>query len=98
MLYILLARKHPFQNSEKHYDIKLIKTGDCDYSDRAFPNVSMTARKLIFKMLKPDPNERITIEEALEDDWFKQFTRNRFVAPNRVVRIRGEDNDYPLDG
>lgn len=97
VLYVLLSRKHPFQISKECYDINKIKTGNCDYSDRAFPNISMLARNLIYNMLNPDPNERITIEEALEHEWFTQFARNRPVAPNLMVRIREEDND-PLDG
>jgi serine/threonine protein kinase len=36
------------------------------------------SKDLIIKLLEKDQNKRISLDEALAHDWFKEFHSNRF--------------------
>ncbi|XP_075485872.1 CBL-interacting protein kinase 2-like [Primulina tabacum] len=68
ILYVLLAGYLPFHDSNLMEMYR--KIGKAEFK---FPNwISPDARKLISKMLDPDPNTRISISKIMENSWFRK--------------------------
>ncbi|XP_073063053.1 CBL-interacting protein kinase 2-like [Primulina eburnea] len=68
ILYVLLAGYLPFHDSNLMEMYR--KIGKSEFK---FPNwISPDARKLISKMLDPDPNTRISISKIMENSWFRK--------------------------
>ncbi|OVA03633.1 Protein kinase domain [Macleaya cordata] len=68
ILYVLLAGFLPFQDDNVVAMYKKIYRGDF----RCPPWFSSESRKLITKLLDPNPKTRITIEKLMETSWFKK--------------------------
>ncbi|KAI4308267.1 hypothetical protein L6164_031359 [Bauhinia variegata] len=68
ILFVLLAGYLPFDDSNIMNLYKKISVADFTSP----PWLSFSARKLITRILDPNPMTRITIPEILEDEWFKK--------------------------
>ncbi|OHS96925.1 hypothetical protein TRFO_02047 [Tritrichomonas foetus] len=67
IMYTLLANKFPFD--DENVTNIIVKIISANYE---VPDVSFSAQKLIRAMLTPDPEERITADEALNSSYFIQ--------------------------
>ena len=70
IIYILLCGKYPFYGRSEEEITKKILTGNFNFDDKHFVNVSEAAKDLIRKCLIHDKNKRITIKEALRHEFF----------------------------
>lgn len=52
---------------------KRIRTGQYDFPDPEWTNVSQAAKDLIKGMLNVDPRKRLCIEDVLRNNWIAQF-------------------------
>ncbi|KQK03246.1 CBL-interacting protein kinase 5 [Brachypodium distachyon] len=68
ILFVLLAGYLPFQDSNLVEMYRKISKGDVRYPHWFTSDV----RKLLCKLLDPNPNSRITIEKLVEHPWFKK--------------------------
>ncbi|KAI4335562.1 hypothetical protein L6164_014198 [Bauhinia variegata] len=68
ILYVLLAGFLPFQDDNLMAMYKKIYRGDF----KCPPWFSSEARRLIIKLLDPNPNTRITISKIMESSWFRK--------------------------
>ncbi|KAE8714010.1 CBL-interacting protein kinase 5 [Hibiscus syriacus] len=68
ILYVLLAGFLPFQDNNLVSMYRKIYGGDF----KCPPWLSPEARRLITKLLDPNPNTRITISKVMESSWFKK--------------------------
>ncbi|XP_049346948.1 CBL-interacting serine/threonine-protein kinase 6-like [Solanum verrucosum] len=68
ILYVLLAGFLPFQDDNIMAMYKKIHKGDF----KCPPWMSSDAKKLIVKMLDPNPRTRITASRIMESNWFKK--------------------------
>ncbi|KAF3666016.1 CBL-interacting protein kinase 18 [Capsicum annuum] len=68
ILYVLLAGFLPFQDENIMAMYKKIYRGDF----KCPPWFSSESRKLIMKMLEPNPNSRITASKIMDSSWFKK--------------------------
>ncbi|GAA0145029.1 hypothetical protein LIER_05318 [Lithospermum erythrorhizon] len=75
ILYVLLAGFLPFQEDNIVSMYRKIYRGDF----RCPPWFSSEARKLVTKMLDPNPDSRITITKIMESVWFKKSVSNKKV-------------------
>jgi serine/threonine protein kinase len=73
ILYTMLARALPFHSSDRKKTFKLIKEADPDISSDPWPNISNECKDILMKMLKKDPKERISIDDALKHPWFEKY-------------------------
>ena len=70
ILYILLIGKPPFNGKNENAISFAIKKGKYDILNSQYESLSQNAKDLISKLLKYDPEERITAKEALNHPWF----------------------------
>ncbi|KAK1395879.1 Non-specific serine/threonine protein kinase [Heracleum sosnowskyi] len=75
ILYVLLAGFLPFQDDNIMAMYRKIYRGDF----KCPPWFSSDARRLITKMLDPNPNSRISISKIMQSSWFKKA-----VVPRRL--------------
>lgn len=72
ILYLLLVGYPPFWNERIETLLLSILQGNYTFPSPYWDSVSESAKDLIKKMLKVNPDERITASEALRHDWISQ--------------------------
>ncbi|XP_042482192.1 CBL-interacting serine/threonine-protein kinase 6-like [Macadamia integrifolia] len=87
ILYVLLAGFLPFQDDNIVAMYRKIYRGDF----KCPPWFSSEARRLITKLLDPNPNTRITIAKVMETSWFKK-------SLPKTVRTKEEMEFDSFDG
>ncbi|CAG9324815.1 unnamed protein product [Blepharisma stoltei] len=70
MMYLLLSGKHPFKGSSMKNLFRHIYNCQYNFSEPTWSKISNQAKNLIQRMFTKNPNNRITISEALRHDWF----------------------------
>ena len=85
ILYILLSGMPPFNGDTDEEIFSAINFGTYEMDIPEFRSVSLYAKQFIRKLLTYSPAERITIEEALNDDWFNIILKNEEVVLSRNV-------------
>ncbi|KAK7329945.1 hypothetical protein VNO77_24127 [Canavalia gladiata] len=88
ILYVLLAGFLPFQDDNMVAMYKKIYRGDF----KCPPWLSLEARRLITKLLDPNPNTRISISKVMESCWFKK------AVPKSMVRGKEKEKEKEEDG
>ncbi|KAI9126104.1 hypothetical protein K1719_003522 [Acacia pycnantha] len=87
ILYVLLAGFLPFQDDNLMAMYKKIYRGDF----KCPPWFSSDARRLITKLLDPNPSTRITISKIMDSPWFKK------TIPKSVVTKEEQEFDFDSD-
>jgi calcium-dependent protein kinase len=77
ILYRALTRKYPFIGRNEDETISFIIDKDHDCNNELLLGHSNEIQDLIKKLLKKDPNERPSAQEALNHEWFKKFNPRR---------------------
>ncbi|KAL6568774.1 CBL-interacting protein kinase 2 [Orobanche hederae] len=86
ILYVLLSGRLPFLDSNLMEMYR--KIGKAEFK---CPNwIPHDARKLIFKILDPNPNTRISISKIMENSWFRKSLRSKSVR-NAAETVVGAD-------
>lgn len=67
--YTLLCGYSPFRSESLQDLIEECKNGRVVFHDRYWKDVSKEAKSFILRLLKPDPPQRATSKEALQDPW-----------------------------
>ena len=71
VLYTLVSGLVPFQGVTKSDVYDESRNGNYSFRSGRFQDVSPECRDLISKMLMVEPDERISVKEALGHDWFE---------------------------
>ncbi|XP_048134257.1 CBL-interacting serine/threonine-protein kinase 6 [Rhodamnia argentea] len=87
ILYVLLAGYLPFQDDNIMAMYKKIYRGDF----KCPPWFSSDARRLVTKLLDPNPSTRITIAKVMESSWFKK-------SVPKTIRTKQELEFEAFDG
>lgn len=69
ILYILLCGYPPFSGKNEEEIFSKVKLGKVSFDPEDWDKITVEAVNLIKKLLKSNPKERITAEEALNDPW-----------------------------
>ena len=88
ILFVLLAGCLPFQDDNLVAMYKKIYRGDF----KCPPWFSAEARRLITKLLDPNPNTRITISKIMESPWFKK------AVPKSMLRAKEDEEEEEKEG
>lgn len=86
ILYVLLAGFLPFQDENIMAMYKKIYRGDF----KCPPWFSPEARRLITKMLDPNPNSRITTSKIMDSSWFKK-------SVPRTLKNKDNEEEFAVD-
>lgn len=98
ILFVLMAGYLPFDDSNLMNLYRKIHRADVRFP----PWFSSGARKLIVRILNPNPKHRITIPQILQDSWFKKgYTLPKFVEENTtsledVIAVFNETSEEHL--
>ena len=69
IMYILLCGYPPFKGKNHKEIFDKIKTGKFSFAASEWKNVSREAKVMIKKMLTFNPEERVSAQQALDDEW-----------------------------
>ena len=71
MLYLLLGGYAPFDSDKGPQDtVRQVAEGKYKFHNKYWRDISLEAKDLITKMLQVNPDDRCSLEEALESPWF----------------------------
>lgn len=95
-MYTILSGEFPFPENNSNTR-KAIINGEYDFDDIIWTNISNSAKDLIQSMLQVDPNKRISIQNALQHQWFKEYYKeyNRQFYRSSLQRNRQYDVQPP---
>ncbi|KAL0346249.1 UNVERIFIED_CONTAM: Calcium-dependent protein kinase [Sesamum radiatum] len=89
ILYILLCGIPPFWAETEQGVAQAIIRSVVDFKRDPWPKVSDKAKDLVKKMLNPDPKQRLTAQEVLDQQCcYCMLQGNAKSAPNETVRAR----------
>ncbi|CAM9234655.1 unnamed protein product [Ectocarpus fasciculatus] len=89
-IYVLLAGKPPFYDRDQKKMFRAIKSGNYNFDDEFWQEVSDDAKDLITKLLTVDPTRRMTASEACKHPWLNIDDTNRSSdnLSNRLVKLK----------
>ncbi len=73
LIYVMIAGIEPFHHDDDHVLVENIKTASFDFEEDAFDSVDKSVKMLIIDMLRPLPEGRLTVKQALKNAWFSQL-------------------------
>lgn len=73
IMYILLCGQPPFKGKNHKEIFEKIRAGKYSFSQPEWTTISREAKSLIRKMLTYNPDERVSAEEALNDEWIHEY-------------------------
>lgn len=86
LAYILLSGQPPFQGKDDRETVKLIKSGQVLFPPMRWRHVSTNGRNFIESLLKVNPQERMSAEQALAHPWLtKQVSQEEDVELEEEV-------------
>jgi len=74
--YMLLSGKKPFWANQRDVIISKIMKGQCSFDGPRWRNISNEAKQFVKSLLKVDPNERLSAEQAFDSPWIAQYSKN----------------------
>jgi serine/threonine protein kinase len=81
VIYVILGGYAPF-DADDHELPKIICEGHFEFHPKYWDDVSQRAKSLISSLLKVDPQERATIEEALNSEWLRRRDKDTIRKSN----------------
>lgn len=93
VLYVLTFLSLPFGGPDVQAQLRRIRRGEVRIPRWAKPDL----RNLLKRLLDPNPNTRITIDEIKEDPWFKKGYREIKVCHEKNVEWEEEDRPKSLN-
>ena len=74
-MYILLCGYPPFKGKNHKEIFDRIQSGKYSFSANEWKNVSREAKVMIKKLLTYNPEERVTAEEAYNNEWITTYSK-----------------------
>ncbi|OIV99428.1 hypothetical protein TanjilG_17238 [Lupinus angustifolius] len=88
ILYILLCGVPPFWAETEEGIAQAIIRSNLDFTRDPWPKVSEEAKDIVKRMLDPNPQTRVTVQEVLEHSWIQNKDRARNISLGDQVRMR----------
>ena len=84
-LYQILCGYPAFNDPDADKTLKAIKEGNFTFDGDEWEEVSDEAKDLIVKFLQVNPDDRITIADALEHPWIINYSLSDIVSKEMVI-------------
>ena len=84
--HALICGALPFDNNDRDELIRLTKEEPFRFLDPMWEEVSLPCRELIDRLMIKNPDERITLQETLDHDWFKNV-RHKYRRNTSKVNV-----------
>mmetsp|Transcript_121632 Transcript_121632/g.242308 ORF Transcript_121632/g.242308 Transcript_121632/m.242308 type:complete len:500 (-) Transcript_121632:244-1743(-) len=99
IMYVMLCGYPPFGGEQDEDVLAKVRLGNFSFPSKEWKNISDDAKELIRHMLKLNPKERFTAQQALTHDWIKKKAPK--AAPialqaNFVDKLRGFRSQHKL--
>jgi len=88
ILFILLGGYPPFYDEHEPRLFMKIRRGQYSFDDPVWAKVSDLAKDLIRKLLTTDPDKRLSADEALKHEWFKDVSVSSNVLSGTMAHFR----------
>jgi len=88
ILYILLSGKPPFAGKSDDVILEKIRIGKYNMQIKEFDNISNEAKDLIQKLLEKNPKKRLSAQEALKHNWFKNLDIKSTIIESNLDKIK----------
>ncbi|CAD8143599.1 unnamed protein product [Paramecium octaurelia] len=88
ILYILLCGYPPFVGKTENQILEKVKLGKFTFDPDDWDTVSKEAKEFIIKLLKMDPNQRLSAKQALEDPWLVKYTPSTQINKKVLNNLR----------
>ncbi|KAI4370406.1 hypothetical protein MLD38_018761 [Melastoma candidum] len=88
ILYILLCGVPPFWAETEEGIAQAIVRGEINFTRDPWPKVSAEAKDLVKKLLSPNPYDRLTVQEVLEDPWIQNTEKASNISLGENVGLR----------
>lgn len=86
--YILLCGYPPFNGRNEVEVFNKIRTCDYEFPEEHWGYISDDAKDFIARLLHPDPNKRMTPEQALAHKWLYHTPENNLLDPEVLNRLK----------
>ncbi|CAD8060260.1 unnamed protein product [Paramecium sonneborni] len=88
ILYILLCGYPPFVGKSENQILDRVKLGKFSFDPDDWDTVSNEAKEFITKLLRMDPNKRLSAKQALEDPWLIKYAPSTQVNKKVLNNLR----------
>lgn len=98
-MYIMLVGTPPFNGEEDDDILNAVKIGHYDTTLPQYQRLSPSAKDLMSKLLKYQPKDRITAEDALKHPWFdtEDIKRINYLDENVTKSLLNNMENYKSD-
>ncbi len=91
ILYILFVGNPPFEGKDDKEIIRLVKKAEVNFAGPEWKRFSRDGIDFVKKLLAPDPDLRLSAEEALQHIWLRRYGKeqvdSRLVAQT-LIQLR----------
>ncbi|CAD8052575.1 unnamed protein product [Paramecium primaurelia] len=88
ILYILLCGYPPFVGKTENQILDRVKLGKFTFDPEDWETVSKEAKEFITKLLRMDPNKRLSAKQALDDPWLAKYAPSTQVNKKALNNLR----------
>ncbi|CAD8145341.1 unnamed protein product [Paramecium pentaurelia] len=86
VFFLLLTGQQAFDGQSSHEILQKNQKGKIDFKLLDQANISEDAKDLCMKMLKQNPTERISSDEALNHPWFQTYKKNVKIGSLKIIK------------
>ncbi len=77
IIYALLSGSLPFDHESQRETIQMTLNKQLEFDLPCWKNHSAVCKDLLVKLLQKDPKDRISLENVLNHEWFKNVELNQ---------------------
>ena len=88
LTFMMLAGSPPFYGNNEIEIFSKVRTIDYDFAEEDWKDRSKEVQTFIFKLLNPNPDKRLTAEEAIEHEWLKTARKDHTIPKSIIERLR----------
>ena len=85
IMYILLSGEPPFHGDSPSQIMKKVREGEYSMEQNTWRFITSSGKDMVQRLMTMDPNDRMTLSEALSHKWWDDAARSLLPLPTEVV-------------